>query len=160
VRGAALAGAATGVPVFISCGSDAVAELQLAVGEGIAAERVAIGDLDRREAVSNGWHRKIAQLGAWAVIDHIGSTDPRYVTDAERLALVLELVKEGLANRILLSSSATGVSFGVAGNNVAYSALLTSFVPMLRKAGVANTDIEQMLIGNAAALLCVGSRQQ
>jgi phosphotriesterase-related protein len=157
VRGAARAGVATGVPVYISCGSDAVAELQLAVGEGIALDRVAIGNLDRRDAVANGWPVKIAAAGAWVSIDHVGSTDPQHLTDAERVALVMQLSKAGHAQRILLSGSATGVSFGMAGNDVPFSALLTNFVPMLRAAGAADADIEQLLVRNAAELLRVRS---
>jgi len=160
VRGAARAGAATGVPVFISCGSDAVAELELAAGEGMRAERVAVGDLDRRDAADSGWPAQIARMGATVVIDHVGSADPRYLNDAERIALIVELINDGHVARILLSSSATGVSYGVPGNDVPYSKLLTSFVPMLRNAGVADACVQQMLVSNPAALLSVGGQSQ
>jgi phosphotriesterase-related protein len=157
VRGAGRAGAASGVPVYISCGPDAGAELQLAVGEGIAADRVAIGNLDRRDAVTRGWPGRIADAGAWVAIDHVGSTDPQYLTDAERIVLVMQLINAGHAKRILLSCSATGVSFGAPGNDVPFSSLLTKFVPKLRAAGAADADIDQLLIRNAADLLRVRS---
>jgi len=155
VRGAARAGAATGAPVYIRCGSDAIAELQLAVSQGIAADRVVIGDLDRRDAATRRWPVEIARAGAWVAIDHIGSTDERYLEDAERVTLVGELAAGGHAGRLLLSSSATGVSFGVPGNDLPYSAVLTRFVPKLRAAGVSEAHIQQMLAGNAAELLRV-----
>lgn len=155
VRGAARTGAATGVPVLISCGSDAVAELQLAVNEGIAADRVVIGDADRRDAITKGWPAMIIRTGAWIAIDHVGSTDPNYITEGVRVALVKELIDAGHVNRILLSASASGVSFGVPGNNCPYASVMTRFVPMLRAAGVTAAHVDQMLINNPAELLSV-----
>jgi phosphotriesterase-related protein len=155
VRGAARTGLATGVPVFISSGFDAVVEMQLALDEGVPADRVVIGDLDRRDSVSNGWPHRVLRADAWVAIDHIGINDPRYVSDAERVVLVTELLAGGYANRILLSSSATGVAFGEPGNDLAYHSVLTNFVPMLRDAGVTQVQIDQMLITNPAELLSV-----
>ena len=155
VRGAARAGAAYGVPVLVSCGADALAELQLALDESIRAEQVVIGDLDRRDAVSKGWHLEVARKGASVAIDHIGLADSRYISDEERVALVKALINEGFADRILLSSSATGVAFGEPGNNVPYTTVLTKFVPMLKAAGVTQQQVEQMLIVNTAKLLSV-----
>lgn len=159
VRGAARAGAAYGVPVVIRCGADAPAELQLALDEEVAAHRVLIGDMDRRDAVAKGWPKVVAAKGARVAIDHIGSTDPNHLSDAERVALIVELLDAGHADRIFLSSSATGVSFGVPGNDLPYSQVLTRFVPMLLDAGVTQALIEQMLITNTAQLLSVNGGQ-
>ena len=155
VRGASVAAAATGTALLISCGSVAPAELQLAVGEGIAVDRVVIGDLDRRDAVAAGWPGHIAAAGAWLAIDHVGSADARYLSDAERVSLVKQLVEAGHGKRIVLSSAANAVAFGVPGNDLPFSALLTRFVPMLRDAGVSESAIRQMLVGNPADLLSV-----
>lgn len=159
VRGAARAGAAYGVPMALRCGADAPAELQLALDEEISARRVLIGDMDRRDAVAKGWPMRIADKGARVAIDHIGSTDPRYLSDAQRVALVVDLLDAGHADRIFLSSSATGVSFGVPGNDLPFSHVLTDFVPMLQAAGVTQAQIEQMLITNTAQLLSVNGGQ-
>ncbi len=155
VRGAARAGATYGVPVLIRCGADAVAEMQLAIEETLKPERIVMGGMDRRDAVAKGWPMAVASAGARLAIDHIGSTDPRYLNDSERVALVIELINAGYADRILLSSSATGVAFGEAGNDLPYSNVLTKFVPMLKAAGVSQEQIEQMLITNTAQLLGV-----
>jgi len=155
VRGAARAGATYGVPVFIQCGADAPAELQLAIDEVLAAGRIVMRGMDRRDAVAKGWHTAIAQTGARLAIDHIGSQDTAYLTDAERVALVVELIGAGLVDRILLSSSATGIAFGENGNDIPYSHVLTHFVPMLRAAGVTEEQLTQMLIINPAELLSV-----
>ena len=155
VRGAARAGATYGVPVILRPGSDALAELQLAIEETLKPERILIGGMDRRDAVANGWPMAVARMGARIGIDHIGTEDAAHITDAERVALVVDLIEAGFTDRIILSSSATGVAFGEPGNDRPYSDVLTKFVPALQAAGVSQEQIGQMLIGNAAQLLSV-----
>jgi phosphotriesterase-related protein len=155
VRGAARAGATYGVPVFIRSGADALAEMQLAIDEVLSPERIVMGGMDSREAASRKWPLAVALAGALVALDHIGSTDSRYITDSERVALILELINAGYVDRIILSSSATGVAFGEAGNDLQYGDVLTKFVPMLREAGVSQEHLEQMLIKNTAQLLSV-----
>jgi phosphotriesterase-related protein len=155
VRGSARAGAAYGVPVYIRSGHDAVAELQLAIDETIQPGRIVMGGMDRLDAVKNGWPMSVAQAGAMLGIDHIGSSDPFYIDDSERVGLIVELLEAGYADRIILSSSATGVAFGEPGNDLPYSAVLTNFAPMLLAAGVSQDQIDQMLIANPAKLLTV-----
>lgn len=155
VRGAARAGATYGVPVLIRCGADALEEMQLAIDEVLSPERLVMGGMDRRDAAANGWPMAVARAGARVGVDHIGSTDPLYLTDSERVELILELIDAGYADRIILSSSATGVAFGEAGNDIPYCDVLTKFVPMLQAAGVSQAHIAQMLITNTAQLLSV-----
>lgn len=155
VRGAARAGATYGVPVFVRAGADALAELQLALEETLQPERLVMGGMDRRDAVAKGWPLAVAQAGAWVAIDHVGTSDSAYLNDAERVALVQELIQAGHGERVLLSSSATGVAFGVPGNDLPYSRVLTHFVPMLQAAGVTQDQLQQLLITNTARLLSV-----
>ncbi len=160
VRGAARAGAAYGAPVMIRSGHDAPVELQLAIEETLRPERIVMGGMDRRDAVAKDWPAAIAKAGARIGIDHIGSTDPFYLDDSERVALVVRLIEAGYADRIILSSSATGMAFGEPGNDLPYSHVLTRFVPMLEAAGVSREQIDQMLITNAAQLLSVSGDVQ
>ncbi len=155
VRGAARTARDTGVATLIRCGSDALANLAVALNEGLAADRVVIADLDRNDAVAAGWPAEVARRGVWVAIDHAGSTDPQYSSDADRVALIVSLVKDGHADRILISSSATGVCFGELGNDLAFSAVLTGFVPKLRAAGLPDVTIQQILTTNPANLLSV-----
>ena len=53
-RGAARAALATGVPVSIRYGADAVADLEVVLDEGLPADRVVVGGLDRKDAVAAG----------------------------------------------------------------------------------------------------------
>lgn len=155
VRGAARAGATYGVPVYIRCGADAIAELDLAIEESIKPERIVMGDMDRRDALANDWPMAVVRKGAFVGIDHVGSTDPLFIDDGARVALVVRLVEAGHADRIILSSSATGVAFGEPGNNLPYSDVLTGFVPKLMAAGLSGEQIGQILIANTAQLLSV-----
>lgn len=159
VRGAARAGAAYGVPVMIRAGADAPAEMQLAVDETLAPDRIVMSGMDRADAVANGWAMKLAEAGAWVGIDHVGATDPDFIDDVGRVALVKDLIDAGHAPRILLSASATGVAFGVPGNDRNYADLLTGFVPMLLDAGISKDQIDQILIANTAQLLSVSGGQ-
>lgn len=160
VRGASRAGATYGVPVFIRCGSDAPAEVQLALEETLSPERLVIGDLDRRDSVAKGWPVSVAGTGARVGLTHIGSTSAHYINDVERVALIGELISAGYIDRIILSSSATGVSFGEQGNDLPYGNVLTNFLPMLRDAGISQEAIDRILIGNTAQLLSVGGGLQ
>lgn len=155
VRGAARAGATYGVPVYIRAGSEAVAEMQLATEQATRPERIVMGGMDRRDAVAKGWPMAVAKAGARVGIDHVGSGSPLHIEDAERVALVVQLIEAGYADRIIPSSSATGVAFGEPGNDLPYSHVLTGSVPMLAAAGVSQDQIDQMLITNAAQLLSV-----
>lgn len=155
VRGAARAGATYGVPLLIRCGADAMAEMQLAIDETLRPERIVMAEMDRRDVAANGWPLAVARAGACVGINHVGSTDARYLDDAERVALIVQLIDAGHADRIIVSSSATGVAFGAAGNDIAYSHVLTHFVPMLRDAGVTQEQIEHILTTNTAQLLSV-----
>lgn len=155
VRGAARAAAAYGLPVRIRCGADAPAEVQLAIDESLAPERIVVGDIDRRDAVSKGWPFNVAAMGARIALDHVGSTHAEYLNDAERVSLIRELLAAGYADRILLSSSATGVAFGTPGDDRPYRDVLTQFVPLLQEAGVSHAHIHQILTINTAQLLSV-----
>jgi len=154
-RGAARAGLATGVPVSIRFGADAAADLQVVLDEGLAADRVVVGGLDRTDAVDAGAHLAVAERGAYVAIDHVGSEGDAHVTDKERVAVVTELVAAGHADRILLSCSATGAAFGHPASDTAYDHVLTTFVPALRTEGVSEDDLQRILVANPRALLTV-----
>lgn len=81
--------------------------------------------------------------------------DTAHITDAERAALVADLVRAGFGNRILLSSNATGVAKGHPGNDLPYSYVLTTFVPLLKAQGLSDEDTRRILVENPRDLLSV-----
>lgn len=154
-RGAARAALATGVPVSIRYGNDAVHDLEIVLDERLTADRVAVGGLDRKEAVAAGAALDVAWRGAYVAIDHIGSADDVHVSDAERAALVAELAAAGHADRILLSSDAIGYAVGQAPRDLPYDHLLANFVPLMRARGVGDDDVQRILVDNPRELLTV-----
>ncbi|OWA01027.1 aryldialkylphosphatase [Streptomyces sp. CS113] len=154
-RGAARTALATGVPLSIRHGADAVHDLDVVLEEKLPADRVVVGGLDRKDAVASGVAREIARRGAYVALDHVGTQDEEHVTDTERAALVAELAGAGLAGRVLLSSSATGVAKGHTGTDVPYSHVLTNFVPLLKARGLSDEDTRRILVDNPRDLLSV-----
>ncbi|GAA4526361.1 phosphotriesterase [Nonomuraea ferruginea] len=154
-RGAARAALATGVPVSIRYGGDAVHDLEVVLDEKLPAGRVVVGGLDRRDAVAAGAPLAVAARGAYVALDHVGTEDDAHVTDAGRAALVAELIEAGHRDRILLSSNATGVAKGHPANDVRYSHVLTTFVPLLRTRGLGDEDVRRILVDNPRDLLSV-----
>jgi phosphotriesterase-related protein len=156
VRGAARAALATGVPVSARYGADALRELAVVLDEGLPADRVVVGGLDRTDAVAAGWPAAVAERGAYVAIDHVGlDDDGDVVPDADRAELVTELVRAGHADRVLLSSNAIGVATGQPAHDLPYEHVQTAFVPLLAEHGVADEDIHRLLVANPRDLLTV-----
>ncbi|TQL24471.1 phosphotriesterase-related protein [Streptomyces sp. SLBN-134] len=154
-RGAARTALATGVAVSLRYGSDAVHDLDVVLDEKLPAGRVVVGGLDRADAVAAGAPLETARRGAYAALDHVGTEGGEHITDAERAALVAELVRAGFGDRILLSAGATGVAKGHTGNDLPYSHVLTTFVPLLTARGLGDGDVRRILEENPRALLSV-----
>lgn len=156
LRGTARAALATGVPASVRYGDDAAADLGIVLEERLPADRVVVGGLDRADAVAAGVPLQIARRGAFVALDHVGhNDDARYVTDRERAALVIELVRGGHGNRILLSSNAVGVAKGHDDYDLPYSHVLSAFVPFLSAQGLGEQDIQQIVAGNPRDLLTI-----
>ncbi|GAA1640956.1 phosphotriesterase family protein [Georgenia ruanii] len=152
-RGAARAARATGVAVSIRFGADAVAELDVVLDEGLAADRVVVGGLDRRDAVAAGAPLEVARRGAFVALDHVGLDDDAYLSDRERAAAVVELVGAGYGHRLLLSSNAIGVAKGRAGHDLPFSYVAATFVPLAVSLGLGEAYARRILVDNPRDLL-------
>jgi phosphotriesterase-related protein len=153
-RGAARAAKNTGVPVSIRFGADALHDLDVVLDEQVGADRVLVGDLDRKDAAETAV--KVAGRGAFVGIDHVGLNDHAdYLTDHGRAELVLELVEAGHANKIILSGNSIGVAKGLPEYNLPYSHVLTTFVPYLQTLGLSEEDARRILVDNPRNLLTV-----
>ncbi|WP_431987125.1 phosphotriesterase [Streptomyces griseoflavus] len=154
-RGAARTALNTGVAVSVRYGKDALHDLDVVLDEKLPADRVVVGGLDRKDAVAAGAPLEVARRGAYVALDHVGTEDDTHLTDAERADLVAGLVGAGLAGRILLSAGATGVAKGHTGNDLPYSYVLTTFVPLLKTQGLSDEDARRILVENPRDLLSV-----
>lgn len=154
-RGAARTALDTGVAVSVRYGKDALHDLGVVLDEKLPADRVVVGGLDREDAVAAGVPLEVARLGAYVALDHVGTEDDTHLTDTGRADLVAALVEAGFAGRILLSAGATGVAKGHTGNDLPYSHVLTSFVPLLKTQGLSDEDARRILMENPRDLLSV-----
>jgi phosphotriesterase-related protein len=155
-RGVAQAANTTGVAASVQYGEDAVNDLEILLGEGIAPDRLIIGGLDRVDAVERKEAFTIARRGAYVALDHVGwSTNDGYVNDEQRAQLVLELFEEGLGERVLISTNAVAVAKGHEAKDLGFDYLLATFVPLLRKAGATDEQIRILLEENPQRVLTV-----
>ncbi|MEV4291474.1 phosphotriesterase [Nonomuraea bangladeshensis] len=157
LRGAARTALATGVPLSVRYGADAVHDLEIVLDEKLPADRVVVGGLDRADALAAGAPLEVARRGAYVALDHVGS-DVGFdggVTDHDRAALVLDLVQAGHGERVLLSANAVGVAKGHPGNELPFSHVLSEFVPLLTARGLGDEDVRRILAGNPRDLLSV-----
>jgi len=156
-RGAARTALATGVPMSLRYGADAVRDLRIALDEGLPAARVVVGGLDRRDAVAAGAPLAIARAGAYVALDHVGSEDDAHVSDRERAALVVDLAEAGHVDRILLSCNAIGVAVGLPDHDLPYGYVASTFVPLATSLGLSDEDARRILVDNPRNLLTVRS---
>jgi phosphotriesterase-related protein len=155
-RGSACTALATGVALSIRFGADAVRELDVVLDEGLPADRVVVGGLDRRDAVAAGAPLEVARRGAYVALDHVGpDDDAEHLTDRERAALVVELAEAGHADRILLSSNAIGVAKGRPDRNLPYGYVASTFIPLATSLGLGGDDARRILVDNPRDLLTV-----
>jgi phosphotriesterase-related protein len=79
------------------------------------------------------------------------------VNDEQRVQLIIELFKEGLGDRVLISTNAVGVAKGHETKDISYGYLLTTFVPLFRKAGVTDEQVRVLLEDNPKRVLTFGT---
>lgn len=155
-RGAARTALATGVGASVRYGSEPLHDLDVVLDEGLPPDRVLVGGLDRVDAVAAGVPLEVARRGAYVGIDHVGRNDDTdLLGDGERAALVLDLVRAGHADRVILSANAIGVAKGLPADDLPFDGVLTAFLPLLRSDGLSEEDARRILVDNPAALLTV-----
>ncbi len=156
MRGGARAARSSGAALSIRYGDDAVRDMNVALKECLAAERIVVGGLDRADIADPGQVHAVAASGVYLAVDHVGSNGAvGYLDDAARVRLIADLIGTGVGNRIVLSCSATGVAVGHPGNDIGYSYLLTDFVPRLAAAGIDDATLRHILVDNPAELLAI-----
>jgi phosphotriesterase-related protein len=136
--------------------------IEILEAAGADLSRVAISHCD--QLVEPEWHARIAERGVLMCFDTFGSegvsdTDfSREPHDTERLDCLLRLLEAGRADQLLLSHDVcTRLQLHRYGG-WGYDHILVSIVPRLRRAGVSQADIDQMLIDNPRRLLAMPAR--
>jgi phosphotriesterase-related protein len=131
-----------------------LAQLRIFEEEGLDPGRIVIGHADSYPVLDH--YLEIVARGASLEFDFIGMPWERERIGEQRtIELLLELLSRGHVDRILLSQDVCNdsqlVRFG--GNGYAY--LAEAFLPGLQAAGVSDSEIETMTVGNPRRLLTI-----
>lgn len=151
LRAAARAQKRTGAPLLTHASMYPVGLAQLAIlrEEGVDPNRVVIGHCDTFLDVE--YHAQLLQGGANIAFDTIGrqhmNPDPR------RAKLIVDLVRQGWGERLLLSSDRCHRSDLTAFGGVGYAHVFTTFFEQLRALGLGEADLDQLTISNPRRVL-------
>ncbi|PHM57866.1 hydrolase [Xenorhabdus hominickii] len=145
---AALAHQATGCPISTHTTLSTMGREQLALLQefGVSPEHVTIGHCDLRDNLDT--IIPLLEAGAWVQFDTIGKNN--YYPDNGRVAMLQQIAKYGLLERVMLSQDITRRSHLKSNGGNGFDYLLTVFVPMLLEADFSQTQIDQMLRDNPA----------
>ena len=126
---------------------------------GADLARVAISHCD--QLVEPDWHRQIAERGVMLCFDTFGaefeydSDGSREPTDTERIDCLKRLLDAGRASQLLLAHDiCTRLQLHHYGGP-GFSHIPTTIVERLRSAGVAQAELDEMLIANPRRLLTI-----
>ena len=154
LRAAAEAHLATGVPISTHTdhGTMALAQVAILTGEGVSADRVILGHLDRL-----GDHDEVIDIlarGTYGSVDQIGKGGP--ADDERRADLVTALVVAGHGDRVLLSQDLSRRSLIPAyGGSPGWSHLPERFVLLLMDRGLTAPAIHRLVATNPQSALTV-----
>jgi phosphotriesterase-related protein len=127
--------------------------LDLLAAEGVPSDRVVLAHADRDPDA--GLHVSLAERGAFLGYD--GFARPRTRSDAELLALTVEVVERGAGDRVVLGGDVARRTRYIAyGGMPGLAYLGERYVPRLR-AAVGGDAVDRMLIANPARLLTLSA---
>lgn len=133
--------------------------LDILEAEGLPPERAVMGHMDRTVFEDLDYQRELADRGAYleydlwgmeAALDQYGDA---YMSDAQRLSFVTELIEDGYADRLLFSHDVYTKIQRTAYGGFGYAHVLKNVVPLLRERGVDREMIDRVLIDNPRDLL-------
>jgi phosphotriesterase-related protein len=158
LRASARAQKATGVPISThTWAAGRVGEVQQAIfaQEGVDLRRVIIGHSGDSDDL--GYLRGLMERGSTIGMDRFGLE--HFLPTEKRVAVLARLCAEGYAGRMVLSHDANCWSDMLSEEakrrtrpHWHYNHIPDDILPALRKAGVKEDQIEQMLVGNPRAI--------
>ncbi|MEU5879347.1 aryldialkylphosphatase [Spirillospora sp. NPDC047279] len=154
LRAAARAGRYSGLPVA-TYGRSGVAQLEILTSDGLAPERVAVGQQDLGDDPAA--HRKIAELGAYVSFGALGLAGDDAALLGARVRAVLELLEAGHAERVLLSTGVARMTQITRYGGAGYGHLFETFLPALRAAGADDATLRTITHDNPLRWLTSGS---
>ena len=145
VRAAALTHRETGLSIASHTGTGAAALQELDLLESAGVPLSAFIWVHAQSERDETFHVRAARRGAWVEFDGITGTSV-----ARHVELVRRMKDQGLLGQVLVSHDAGWYRVGEPGGGQfrPYDTLFTAFVPALKAAGFAETEIQQLLVRN------------
>ena len=153
-RAAARASNVTGAPLMIhvDAGADPLALLGFLAGLGVPAEKQAYCHLDRA-AGDIAAHKAVADAGAYLEYDTVAR--PKYRSEDAEIELILHMVEEGLAGRMLMSLDTTRERLAGYGGAPGLDYMLKGFIPALLERGMDEGAVKAIFVDNPAAVYAI-----
>ncbi|WP_121605006.1 phosphotriesterase [Virgibacillus sp. Bac332] len=156
IIGAGMAGLETGLPIstHTSLGTLGSKQVDMFFALGLPKEQIIIGHQDlnpNKEEVLD-----VLQSGVYIGFDTIGKKN--YRPDEERLDFLLDFIERGFHKQIVLSADLTRKSHWHKFGGPGYDLVLNDFIPALKKRGVTETVITDLLVKNPANAFSVKER--
>jgi 5-phospho-D-xylono-1,4-lactonase len=140
---------ATGFPVSTHTeqGTLALEQVQWLQEAEVAPGNVLVGHLDRLPDL--GYHKEVASTGAYVIYD--GPSRAKYGPDSQVISLIRGMLEAGYGGQLLLGTDMARASYLRAyGGGPGLDYTLTKFVPRLRREGITQEAIDNILIRNPA----------
>lgn len=143
---AILAGIKTGRPIYThtTLGTYGAEQAKYLIEGGIKPGKIVIGHMDLSKDLNK--IKSLIEMGVYTGFDTIGKEN--YFPDEKRVEFLMELESLSMLDGVVLSMDLTRKSHLKYRNGIGYGYLTEVFLPMLRTAGMKESSIEQMLIGN------------
>jgi phosphotriesterase-related protein len=150
VRAAAITHRETGLSIASHTGTGAAALEELDLLERAGVQLSAFIWVHAQSEQNDTFHARAARRGAWVEFDGITGTSV-----ARHVELVGRMKDQGLLGRVLVSHDAGWYRVGEPGGGQfrSYDTVFTAFIPALKAAGFAETEIRQLLVSNPSRAL-------
>jgi predicted metal-dependent phosphotriesterase family hydrolase len=150
VKAAAITHQQTGLTIASHTGDGvaAIAQISTLRSHGVAAEGFVW--VHAQNETDTQLHLRAADAGAWVEFDSVSAA-----TAEKHVELLLRMKHAGYLNRVLLSQDSGWYHVGEPGGGDfhPYDFLFKEFLPMLRRHGVSETEIETLMVHNPRTVL-------
>ena len=147
LRAAARAATATGVPLHThtTAGTMGIEQAEIVASEGYDMSRMIIAHVDRNPDL--WYHRKMLDFGVYLIYDGPGKA--KYYPDSVRVDLLRQLVKDGFADRLMLSNDMGRRSHHkVYGFGPGFTWIKERFLPRLLEEGFEQETLDKFMYEN------------
>ncbi|MVB12030.1 Phosphotriesterase homology protein [Caprobacter fermentans] len=141
----------TGTAVFTHCdmGRLGLEQISLMLGQGMTPDKLVIGHTDL--TADADYQIKMLKFGVNLAFDTIGKSN--YLSDETRAEVLIKLLEGGWEDHLLLSEDVSKQSYLIRCGGKGYTAVLGSFLPLLRSKRVPEEQLHKLLVENPARIL-------